>query len=413
MKDHVDIAIVGAGAAGIAAALRLEDTRLSTVLLEARDRIGGRAHTIRTADGLPLDLGCEWLHSADRNALVAPIERAGFTLDRRQPHWTRQTGNTDFPPADQKEFADAFDAFERRLADAAARGAEGPAAAWFEPGERWNPLMDAVSSYFNGAEFDRVSVMDYAAYNDTETNWRVPEGYGTAIAALAKGLEPVLGCAVTRIDHSETPLRLTTSHGNLTADAVILAVPSPILAEEKITLFPRLSGKVDAAAGLPLGLANKVFLHLDDPEALPAEGHFFGRTDSARIGSYLLRPYGRPYIECYFGGRLARELELAGPGALAAFAIDELTRLVGSDFRRTVQPLAETAWATDPYALGSYSHALPGHADARAALAAPVDGRLFFAGEATHPSFFSTAHGAWESGIRAAEEALAQRLGQR
>jgi predicted NAD/FAD-dependent oxidoreductase len=98
MNHQVDIAIVGAGAAGIAAALRLKDTRLSTVLLEARDRIGGRAYTIRTADGLPLDLGCEWLHSADRNALVPLIERAGFALDRRQPGWTRQAGNKDFPP---------------------------------------------------------------------------------------------------------------------------------------------------------------------------------------------------------------------------------------------------------------------------------------------------------------------------
>jgi monoamine oxidase len=407
MKDHVDIAIVGAGAAGIAAALRLKDTRLSTVLLEARDRIGGRARTMRTADGLPLDLGCEWLHSADRNALVPLIERAGFTLDRRQPGWTRQTGNKDFPPADQRAFEASFDAFERRLADAAARGEEGPAAAYFEPGCRWNPLIDAVSSYFNGAEFARVSVMDYAAYDDTEANWRVPEGYGAAIAALAAGLEPVLGCTVTRIDHSRLPVKLTTSQGDLTAGAAILAVPSTILAEEKITLFPRVADKLDAAAGLPLGVANKAFLHLDRPEALPAEGHFFGRTDSARIGSYLLRPYGRPYIECYFGGRLARELELAGEGALAAFGIDELTRLVGSDFRRKIRPIVETAWATDPYALGSYSHALPGHAHARAALAAPVDGRLFFAGEATHPRFFSTAHGAWESGIRAAEEVLA------
>jgi len=413
MKDHADIAIIGAGAAGIAAALKLSETKLDIVLLEARDRLGGRAHTIRTPDGVPLDLGCEWLHSANRNALAAPIERVGFTLDRRPPRWGRQTGNRDFPAADQEAFAEAFDAFERRLAEAAEKGLEGPAAAYFERGCRWNPLMDAVSSYFNGAEFDRVSVLDYAAYEDTETNWRVREGYGTGITALAAGLDPVLDCSVTRIDHGQTPVRLSTTEGELTADRVILAVPSTILAEEKIALHPRLPGKLDAAAGLPLGLANKAFLHLDVPDELPAEGHFFGRTDSARIGSYLLRPFGRPYVECYFGGRLARELELAGPGAFTAFAIDELAHLVGSDFRRKVRPIVETAWATDPWALGAYSHALPGHAGARAQLAAPVEGRLFFAGEATHPTFFSTAHGAWESGLRAAEEVLATMTAKR
>lgn len=407
MKDHVDIAIIGAGAAGIAAAQWLRASPFSTVLLEARDRIGGRAHTISTADGLPLDLGCEWLHSADRNVLTAPLEAAGFTIDRRAPGWTRQTGNTDFSAEDQAAFEAAFAAFEQRLAEAAARGEEGPASRWFEPGGRWNPLLDAVSSYFNGAEFARVSIQDYAAYDDSEANWRVREGYGAGIAALAGGLEPVLGCAVSRIDHSRTPLKLSTAKGDLTARAVILAVPSPTLAEERIALHPQLTGKVEAAAGLPLGLANKSFLRLRDPAVLPPEGHFFGRIDSARTGSYLLRPFGRPYIECFFGGRLARELETAGEGALTAFAIDELAGLVGSDLRRNVTPLAETAWAADPWALGSYSHALPGHADARAALAAPVDGRLFFAGEATHRTFFSTAHGAWESGVRAAEEAMA------
>ncbi|MFX5987689.1 FAD-dependent oxidoreductase, partial [Acinetobacter baumannii] len=81
---------------------------------------------------------------------------------------------------------------------------------------------------------------------------------------------------------------------------------------------------------------------------------------------------------------------------------DELVMLLGSDFRRKLRPLAETRWAHDPFALGSYSHALPGHADDRAVLAAPGDDRLFCAGEATSPNFFTTAHGAQETGVRAA-----------
>ena len=75
--------------------------------------------------------------------------------------------------------------------------------------------------------------------------------------------------------------------------------------------------------------------------------------------------------------------------------------------RKKLKPLAESRWAHDPFARGSYSHALPGHAGKRAVLAAPVDGRLFFAGEATSPNFFSTAHGAGDSGERAAKEVMA------
>jgi monoamine oxidase len=126
------------------------------------------------------------------------------------------------------------------------------------------------------------------------------------------------------------------------------------------------------------------------------------------MGSFHLRPFGQPCIEGYFGGRFASELEQAGPGALAAQSIDEIAALLGNDFRRQLTPLSESRWSHDPFAQGSYSHALPGHADQRAVLAAPLDGRLFFAGEATSPNFFSTAHGARDSGERAAREVIGQ-----
>jgi monoamine oxidase len=385
MQDHFDVAIVGAGAAGIAAAIRLKDAALSTVIIEARDRIGGRASTFRVQGDIPLDLGCGWLHSANRNALVEPIEQAGFAIDRTPARWNTQSGNRDFGAADQRAYSDAFDVFEKRLADAADKGLEGPAAAYFDPDCRWNPLIDAVSGYFNGVEFDQVSVLDYAAYVDTEVNWRVRDGYGAGIAALAGSLDPVLGCAVTHIDHGKSPIVLSTSKGRLTARAVIVTVPTSVLADGRIVFHPNLPDKIDAAAGLPLGLANKAFLRLAEPVTLPAEGHFFGHIDRTKTGSYHLRPFGRPYIESYFGGTPARELELAGTGAMSALAIDELVNLLGSDFRRNLSPIVETAWATDPWSLGSYSHALPGHADARAVLAAPVDGRLFFARRGNPP----------------------------
>jgi monoamine oxidase len=91
---------------------------------------------------------------------------------------------------------------------------------------------------------------------------------------------------------------------------------------------------------------------------------------------------------------------------MAEAAIDHNTGFLGNDLRRKLKPLVESRWAHDPFARGSYSHALPGHAGDREILAAPVDGRLFFAGEATSPNFFSTAHGARDSGERAAGEIL-------
>jgi monoamine oxidase len=183
-------------------------------------------------------------------------------------------------------------------------------------------------------------------------------------------------------------------------------VSTNLIAQEAIRFDPALPRKVDAAAGLPLGLADKVMLALDEPEALPIEGNLRGATMRTAMGTFHLRPFGQPCIEGFFGGRFAQELEDAGEGAFAAQAIDEVVALLGSDFRRKLKPLSESRWAHDPFARGSYSHALPGHAGMRAALAAPVDGRLFFAGEATSPNFFSTAHGARDSGERAAGEVM-------
>jgi monoamine oxidase len=407
MRSDFDVVVVGAGAAGLAAAVALRGSGLDVLVVEARGRVGGRAFTRHLRPDLPVDYGCGWIHSADVNPLLQPIESRGFSIDSTPAAWRRQYQDRAFSPQEQVAFAAAFEAFDERLDAEAARGWDRPAAELFEPGNRWNPLINAISSYYNGAEFERVSILDYAAYQDTRRNLRVREGLGTAVVALADSVPLVTECPVTRIDHGGSPIRLTTAKGDLRAAAVIIAVPASLLAEERLVLAPAIPDKVEAADRLPLGLANKVFLGVTEPEALPSDGHLFGRTDRTATGSYYLKPYGRPYIEGYFGGSHARALEEAGAAAMADFAIGEMRALLGADFARGLTPLAATGWARDPWALGAYSHALPHHSGARAVLAAPTEGRLFWAGEASHASRFSTVHGAWASGERAAAEARA------
>ena len=285
-------------------------------------------------------------------------------------------------------------------------GRDGAASACLEPSNRWNPMIDAISTYVNGCELDSVSILDMDAYEDTNINWRVRRGYGALMAAYGATCPLALNTRVTLIDHSGRRVRIETSQGTLSAGKVIVTVPTSQIAEEAVRFHPPLPVKVDAARGLPLGLDDKVMLALDQPDALPKDGNLRGATMRTAMGTFHLRPFGQPCIEGFFGGRFARELEDAGDGALAAQSIDEIAGFLGNDFRRKLRPLSESRWAHDPFARGSYSHALPGHAGKRAVLAAPVDGRLFFAGEATSLNFFSTAHGARDSGERAAGEVV-------
>ncbi|SDT26474.1 flavin monoamine oxidase family protein [Bradyrhizobium canariense] len=414
LPSSVDVAIIGAGAAGLGAANALKDSGRSIVVLEARDRVGGRAHTIMAAADITFDLGCGWLHSADKNQFVKIATQLNFEIDKTRPPWREQSFDTGFPLAERLDFNKALDAFYDRAEEAAKQairsGKDAAASAYLEPGNRWNPMIDALSTYINGCELDAVSILDMDAYEDTEINWRVRRGYGALISAYGTSCPVALNCIVTRIDHSGERVRIETSQGALTADKVIVTVPTNLIADEAIRFHPTLPAKIDAARGLPLGLADKVVLALDEPQesrgALPKDGNLRGATMRTAMGSYHLRPFGQACIEGYFGGSFAQELEDAGRGALAAQSIDEITALLGNDFRRKLKPLAESRWSHDPFARGSYSHALPGHAGQRAVLAAPVDGRLFFAGEATSPNFFSTAHGARDSGERAAGEVL-------
>ena len=168
-------------------------------------------------------------------------------------------------------------------------------------------------------------------------------------------------------------------------------------------------GQIEAAQGLPLGLADKLFLSLENADEFEKETRLFGATDRTATATYHLRPFGRPQIEVYFGGSLAAELEAAGERAFFDFALSELTRLLGSAFAQRVKPIHVHRWGSDPFARGSYSYARPGMADCRMALAAPVDNRLFFAGEACSSGDFSTAHGGWITGVAAAEQVIAAR----
>jgi len=404
-SGDVEVAVIGGGAAGVAAARRLAEAGVAARIVEARARLGGRAWTIE-AGGYAIDLGCGWLHSAERNPWTKIAAAQGRTIDRAPPPWARATVQPGMTVQQSGELRDALWELHER-ADALPDDApDRPLADLLEPAGRWNAALDAISGYYSGAALARVSARDLGRYAEDGVNWRIVEGYGATIAAHGAGLDVALDSVVTRIDHGGRRIRVETTRGAFAADAAIVTLPSAIIAADERLFAPALPDKTRAAAGLPLGHDDKLFLSLAGAEQFDPDTRVFGKLDTAATAAYQFRPLGRPMIECYFGGALAAELEADGEAAFFAFARDELAGLYGGDFARRIAPLALHGWAADRFARGAYSYALPGRADDRAILAAPVDGRLFFAGEACSRADFSTAHGAYLTGIAAAEQAI-------
>jgi monoamine oxidase len=359
--------------------------------------------------GFALDLGCGWLHSADRNPWAQLAAREGFTLDKTPPPWSKPSLAVSFPPAEQQSYREAFRAFYERLDPISRSEPDVAAASALEPGGRWNALINAIGTYISGAELDRVSARDFENYDDTSVNWRVFEGYGAAIAAYGAPLPSALGCPVLRIDHGGRRLRVETANGAIGADQVIVTLPSTMIAANEDLFAPALPKKTQSARDLPLGLADKLFLSLAQAEEFDAESHLIGNPHRTATAIYQFRPFGRPQIEAYFGGSFARELEAGGERAFFDFAVSELVALFGGDFAKRLKFHRMHCWGSDPFARGSYSYAVPGKADCRALLAAPVDDRLFFAGEACSLHDFSTAHGGYLTGVAAAEQVIAAR----
>jgi len=410
-NSDLEAVVVGGGAAGIAAARRLCHANVRCLIVEARSRLGGRAWTVAGPSGSALDLGCGWLHSADRNPWVAIAEEQQRTIDKTPPPWRLRSLPYGFPGGGQRAFLEAQEQFFLRVSERAQNQKEPdfPTAALFAPGCRWNNLINAVGTYVSGAELERVSARDFDNFDDTGVNWRVVEGYGTTIATCGANLPVALDCAVLRINHSGKRLKIETTQGTIIADQVIVTLPSAILAEAEALFIPALPTKTRAAQGLPLGLTDKLFLSLEGAEEFEKDSRLFGATNRTATATYHLRPFGRAQIEVFFGGRLAAELEEDGEDAFFDFAVSELTHLFGNAFADRVRPIKIHRWAADPFSRGSYSYALPGMADCRTTLAAPVDGRLFFAGEACSPRHFSTAHGGWITGFAAATQIIAAR----
>jgi monoamine oxidase len=408
----VDLAIVGAGAAGLAAAVTARELGLDVVVLEASHRIGGRGYTEELAPGIAFDLGCHWLHSASLNPFVAIADRFGFTYRKgTYPRGLHVNGRW-ASPEERAALDDYLDRSHDAIVAAAHEGRPVSQADVTDRESMWAPVFDHFTSLGTSVDPDQVGVEDSAAYNDTGENWPLKDGYGALIARFGADVDVTLNCAVRRIDWSGAEIALETVKGKVTARRVLVTVSTGILGAGDISFEPALpSWKETAIAALPLGTHNRIGILFDrDVFGPDCPRGAVVMMPGSEVQAFALNAFGENYAVGYTGGRHAVWLERAGQQAAIDFTLERLVHLFGSDIRSRVKRTIVTAWHGDPWTRGSYSAALPGQGRQRAELARPIDDRLFFAGEATSTEFMATAHGAYLTGI-AAVRAIAATLG--
>ena len=414
------ILVIGAGIAGLAAANQLQRAGHAVEVLEARERIGGRIHTSRSWPDAPMDLGASWINGFQTNPLGELTRSIGVRTVLTSYDNSIAYGRSGqvFSAAEEQHVEQLRLRIERVLAAAQDGAKDQSLQAAVEAGLDWDAL-GAVDQRLVDLLLNSIYEHEYAGSTREMSAWwwdddgafeggdaLFPEGFGAIPEHLAKGLSIRLGQVVQRIAWDNTGVRVDVVGQTLRADRVIVSVPLGVLKAGAIEFTPRLpSAKRHAIEALRMGVLNKCFLRF--PRAFwPTDVDWIERVPERR-GEWtewvsFARPTGKPVLLGFNAADVGRRIESSSDRQIMAAAMRALRGIYGDDIP---EPTARqiTRWASDPFALGSYSfNAVGADPKVREDLAASIDGRVYFAGEATSRKHFATTHGAYLSGLRAA-----------
>ena len=420
-KDST-VLIVGAGMAGLAAARRLRQQGIAVILLEARDRLGGRTWTDQTWPDAPVDMGASWIHGVRGNPVSDLVDEFGVA-----------TAVTDYDNAavyddngrelDDEEIEEIESGYAELLEEVYEYGEER------EEDTTMGAILDKVIAdneldanerrlaYF---AFNFAIEQEYAADIDELSVWYgeygevfggddaiFPDGYIQLVERLAEGVDIRLNHIVSAIAHTNEGVTVTTDQGTFNADYALVTLPLGVLQQDRVNFSPSLPDKKQQAIrDLGMGLLNKAYLRFTEPfwdTDVEFLGHIAAEKGKWALWMNIHHYTGEPILLGFNVATYARSLENLSDEATVADAMRTLRTIYGDGIPEP-QSWLITRWASDPFAGGSYSF-VPPHADRKTykAMADPVNGRLFFAGEATEPDYPATVHGAILSGYREAE----------
>lgn len=379
-----DIVIIGAGAAGLGAAAACRASKKSYMILEARERIGGRVFTNRSL-GLPYDAGAFYLHWAERNpwTTIARDLKIDAVDDGTLPRgaWLRFENGERVTSTNRLryfgEISRRFDADQAQVPDISFTDhvADNPD---LLPGVRGMARLSL------GEEPEQISARDYARLWSGD-DYVVPQGYGTLLERFGADLNLRLSTPVREIRWNGAGVEVVSNAGTIKARAAIITAPVNVLAKGVITFTPSLPAITqEALHGLGMGALSKIGLRFSGSRFGLSQGTnlFDDWGDGAGI-AFEFWPFDRDLVVALLGGDFARSFLARPERDVVASTVQRLAQLIGEDVAKNFVAGSVHAWASDPWSLGCYSYARPGQAGARAKLAEPVAERLYFAGEAS------------------------------
>jgi monoamine oxidase len=409
-SSEYDVAIIGAGAAGIAAGRRIASTGKSYVILEAGSRAGGRIASTSLPSGAVYDRGANRFSAPSRNPLVAVARAERLKLYEPSPGRRLYVGAREARDGEYDDFTASLRRANRTIAAVAELGRDIAASRALPELGDWLGTVAFVLGPLNCAkDLEDVSTIDLSRAEDRPDDVMLRDGTAALIDAAGKSLGIELNSPVQRIDMGgRGRIELGTSRGTLTARTVIVTASTNVLASDRLRFSPSLPAQVTAAVTrLSLGTYERAIFELPgNPLRFGADERIIFKTDNAKSIMLHTRVGGSDLVYVDLAGRFGRELANAGEAAVAGYIAEEFAARFGEGVKQSLGKIELTRWSKEPWVQGGFSAAAPGAAASRRTLMEPIADRVFLAGEAAHETLWGTVAGAALSGERAADAAL-------
>jgi monoamine oxidase len=408
----LDVVIIGAGAAGIAAARKLAAAGRRYLVIEATDHVGGRCATDTKSLGVPFDRGAHWIYLPDVNPVTKLAPRHGLDVYPAPPSQKVRIGRRFAREGELEDFL-AAQVRATRAIDDVARKADVPSeqAVPSDLGEWRSTVEFVLGPYACAKDLTQVSSFDFAHSAERNTAAFCKQGFGALLAGLAQGLAVQLLTPAKTVSN-RNGIAVETPKGTITARTAIVTVPTGVVASGGLRFNPELGHhEIDAFGRMSLGSYDHIALELvGNPLGLESDDLVFEKSANAHTAALLANVSGTPLCTVDVAGSFGRDLSAQGEAAMVDFAAEWLAGLFGAEIKKSIGRKHATRWNADPYALGAWSAAVPGSQFARRQFLDPITSDVWYAGEAAHETLWGTVGGAWESGERAADAVL-RRLG--